>query len=553
MTPATGKPLQMHALQRLIRIILLTVRYRLDRLLPLQHLPAWMRLLLRISHMLPDSHLNRGQRLRYFLEDLGPVFVKFGQVLSTRPDLIAVDISIELDHLQDDVAPFDSARFRAIVEHSLGQPIEQLFGSFDDQPLASASVAQVHAATLRDGTQVVVKALRPGIEKTIRQDITLMYILARFIQRYTPDGYRLRPVEVVAEYEHTIIDELNLQREAGNASQLRRNFLYSPMLYVPEVYWDYTRKDVMVMERIYGIPVTDLQQLAAQNTNMKMLAERGVEIFFTQVFEHNFFHADMHPGNIFVSREHPDQPRYIAVDMAIVSSLTQTDQYYMARNLLAIFRRDYRLVAELHVQSGWVPENTPIGEFEAAIRTVCEPVFEKPLKEISFGGILIDLFRTARRFDMHVQPQLVLLQKTLLNIEGLGRQLYPDLDLWQTAHPFLEHWIQERYHPRKLLDQLRRYGPELLEQAPHMPMRLTVALDNVETLAKAVPRLQDVADQLEQQAMVERQRRRGRLLGLVVGAAALFTSGAMQGLDSSSIPAVSWILALLACWLFLRN
>ncbi len=543
----------MRTLHRFWRIFFLALRYRLDELMPQQRLPLALRLLFRLVNLLPANQLNRGQKLRYFLQDLGPVFVKFGQLLSTRPDLVPVDIVTELDHLQDNVAPFDKDQCRQIVEQALGQPVAQLFSNFETEPLASASVAQVHAARLKDGREVVVKVLRPGIETTIEQDIALMYILARLVQRYSVDGQRLRPVEVVGEYEHTILDELNLQREAGNASQLRRNFTDSPLLYVPEVYWEFTRRNVMVMERIYGIPVTDLKQLQAQNTNMELLAERGVEIFFKQVFEHNFFHADMHPGNIFVSRQHPEQPQYIAVDLAIVGSLSQSDQYYMARNMLAIFRRDYRLVAELHVQSGWVPEDTSIGELEAAIRTVCEPIFEKPLKEISFGAIVISLFQTARRFQMQVQPQLVLLQKTLLNIEGLGRQLYPDLDLWKTAHPFLEQWIQERYHPRNLVEQLKRYGPELLEQAPQMPQKLSAALDHLQELAEVAPQLQQAARQINQQQQQQRRRRRQVLLALVAGAAAIGTALPVNAISLDSIAPQTWLLTALCCWLLLRN
>src|SRR5690606_36431653 len=329
-----------------------------------------------------------------------------------------------------------------LVERNLGKPVEALFARFDSVPLASASIAQVHAAQLPDGTEVVVKAVRPGIEKVIEQDVALMAWFARLIERYSPDGERLRPVQIVYDYRQTIFDELDLMREAANAAQLRRNFEDSPLLYVPRVYWDFCRRQVLVMERIYGAQVTDLATLRRHGVNIKLLAERGVEIFFTQVFEHNFFHADMHPGNVYVSLEDPENPSYIALDMAIIGSLSREDQFYLARNLLAMFRRDYRQVAELHVLSGWIPKDTAVGAFEAAIRTVCEPIFAKPIKDISFGDALITLFQTASRFDMPVQPQLVLLQKTLVNIEGLGRQLYPELDLWETAHPFLERWLK---------------------------------------------------------------------------------------------------------------
>lgn len=540
----------MVALFRLLKIIFTALRYRLDELLPRHRLPWGLALILKcLAVILPASQQNRGQRLRHFFEDLGPVFIKFGQVLSTRPDLIPPDIVEELDHLQDNVAPFDNDQCREIIEKALGKPVAELFDDFDPEPLASASVAQVHTAKLKDsGQDIVIKVIRPGIEITIEKDITLMYLLAKLVQRFATDGQRLRPVEVVEEYEHTIFDELNLQREAANASQLRRNFANSPMLYVPEVFWDYTRANVMVMERIYGIPVTDMSALAEQNTNMKLLAERGVEIFFTQVFEHNFFHADMHPGNIFVSREHPQRPQYIAVDMAIVGSLTQADQYYMARNLLAIFRRDYRLVAELHVQSGWVPEDTPVNDFEAAIRTVCEPIFEKPLREISFGQIVITLFQTARRFDMEVQPQLVLLQKTLLNIEGLGRQLYPDLDLWQTAHPYLERWMQDRFNPRSLWQQLKRYGPEIMEQAPQMPHKLAAALDQVQQLGELTPKLERATELINRQKANAGRTRRRLLIGVLAGIGAVATALPAAGVNLSAIPTYSWILVAIAGW-----
>ena len=459
----------MMAFFRLLKIIRVAARYRLDLLIEIPQQPWWLRCAKPLLILFPKGDLSRGQRLRHALESLGPIFVKFGQLLSTRPDLVPQDIVNELNHLQDNVAPFDAAEFKDIVEQSLGESVEELFAEFSAEPLASASVAQVHTAKLKSGEDVVVKAVRPGIEHTINEDIALLFKLAELVERFSADGRRLRPVEVVEDYQHTILNELNLQMEAANACQLRRNFDQSPLLYVPKIHWDFCRQNVMVMERIYGIPVTDIDQLNAQKTDMKRLAERGVDIFFRQVFEDNFFHADMHPGNIFVSRENPKQPQYIAVDMAIVGSLNREDQYYLARNMLAIFRRDYRQVAELHVQCGWVPADTPIGEFENAIRSVCEPIFEKPLAEISFGQVLIQLFQTARRFDMQVQPQLVLLQKTLLNIEGLGRQLYPDLDLWTTAHPYLERWLKDRFAPKALWQQFKRYAPEWMEKFPEIP------------------------------------------------------------------------------------
>lgn len=510
----------MTSVLRLLTILATFARYRLDLLIPRKSLPWWLRFFLAPLALIPAGKLTRGERMRLALESLGPIFIKFGQLLSTRPDLMPPDIIAELSALQDRVPPFAKEKFSALVEESLGDSVDTLFKHFDREPLASASVAQVHAAVLHDGREVVVKAVRPGIEKTIAQDTRLLELIARLIEKYSADGKRLRPVEVVEDYRTTIFDELDLQREAANASQLRRNFLHSPLLYIPEVIWDYSRRKVLVLERISGIPVTQLEALNAQNTDMKKLAERGVEIFFTQVFEHNFFHADMHPGNIFVSREHPDQPQYIAVDMAIVGSLNRADQYYLARNMLAMFRRDYRQVAELHVQSGWVPESTRIEELEAAVRTVCEPIFEKPLKDISFGHVLLSLFRTARRFNMEVQPQLVLLQKTLLNIEGLGRQLYPDLNLWATAHPFLERWLKNRFHPKTLWQDLKRYGPEWMEKFPEIPHLVFNGLQQVQQLDELRGEL------TEYRKLRQRQARRATIRKRLTLAAAVSLAGA---------------------------
>jgi len=435
---------------------------------------------------LPAPQAPRGERLRRALEELGPVFVKFGQLLSTRPDLIPADICDELDQLQDNVPPFESARFIAIVEQALGQPVDQLFTNFDTAPLASASIAQVHAAVLKDGREVIVKAVRPDIKITIEQDCSLMLSLARLVEKYLADGKRLRPVEVARDYRTTIIDELNLQREAANTAMLRRNFEDSALLYIPEIYWPYTNENVLVMERIYAAPVTDVETLKSAGTDFKVLAERGVEIFFTQVFEHNFFHADMHPGNIFVDATKPHLPKYIAIDCAIVGSLSVEDQYYLARNLLAIFRRDYRQVAELHILAGWVKPDASLNEVESAVRTVCEPIFQRPLKDISCGQLLVSLFQIARRFDAEVQPALILLQKTLLNIEGLGRQLYPDLDLWATAHPFLERWIVQRFEPGQVFKQVKRHVPDWLEQLPHLPQLVVDSMEQVKRIDKTL-------------------------------------------------------------------
>lgn len=453
---------------RLFVILFVFAKYRLDTLLQHTPLPFWLHLLLSPLRLIPVKQ-HEAVRLRLALEQLGPIFIKFGQMLSTRKDLLAPEFANELEKLQDDVPPFDGQIAAKIIETSLKKPISQLFADFSYQALASASIAQVHEATLPNGQAIVIKVVRPNIEAIIQQDIGLLQLLATFIERFHPDGKRLHAKEVVSDYQHTILDELDLQREAANTSQLRRNFLNSELLYVPEVYWDYCSKNVLAMERINGIPVTDIEQLKAIGIPMQLLAERGVEIFFTQVFRDSFFHADMHPGNIFVNPEHPHNPQYIGIDCAIVGSLSEFDQYYLARNLLAIFYRDYRLVAQLHIECGWVPPTTKATEFEAAIRAVCEPIFERPLGEISFAQLLLYLFNTARRFEMEVQPSLVLLQKTLLNIEGLGRQLYPELDLWNTAKPFLENWLKERYSPSSILKQIQRYAPGWLEQLPHVP------------------------------------------------------------------------------------
>ena len=541
----------MSRITRLARILRIIGRYRLDEFIDQDRLSTLPRLALRLSpwrlHRAPE--MPRGVRLRRALEELGPVFIKFGQMLSTRRDLLPQDIADELAKLQDDVPPFPQQQSVAIIEQALGKPVKELFASFEAQPMASASVAQVHAASLPDGREVVVKVVRPDIEPVIRQDLALMFTMARLVARYLPQGRRLRPVEVVSDYQLVILDELDLGREAANACQLRRNFEGSNLVYVPEVYWDYTCRNVFTMERISGIPVTNLEELRSRGTDLKLLGERGVEIFFTQVFRDSFFHADMHPGNIFVNATDPKDPSYIAVDCAIVGSLSDSDQYYLARNLLAIFRRDYREVAELHVECGWVPPHTRVQDFEAAMRAVCEPIFERPLSEISFGELLVYLFRTAGRFDMEVQPSLVLLQKTLLNIEGLGRQLYPQLDLWDTAQPFLEEWVQERYSPQSVLKRLQRHAPSWLEQLPQLP---DAVMDNLQQSREMEQRFTQQQRRLEAMQKAEHDRvgrqRRFTLAGLAcIGAAVSVFPGAWQQIAEA--PPVSWALALAALWL----
>ena len=528
---------------RAIKILHIGIRYRLNELLP-KHLPWPWRYLSSIG--LRNQQWNRGRRLRYACEELGPIFIKFGQLLSTRPDLLPADIVSELSYLQDNVTPFDPQTFYQLVDSAFDQPMDTVFAHLDKEPLASASIAQVHGGRLHDGREVVVKVIRPDIETTIDKDTRLLLWIARLLEYWFDAGKRLRPVEIVEDYRQTILDELDLQREAANGSLLRRNFADSPLLYVPEVYWEYSNRQLLVMERIYGVSINNIQTLTSRGTDIKSLAERGVEIFFTQVFVHNFFHADMHPGNIFVNCNNPSEPQYIAVDTAIVGSLTREDQYYLARNLLAMFRRDYRQVAELHVQSGWVPKDTRVNDFEAAIRTVCEPIFERPLVEISFSNALITLFKTAQRFNMVVQPQLVLLQKTLLNIEGLGRQLYPQLDLWQTAHPFLERWIKQRYHPKTVVQELRRYTPEWIEKFPEMPTKIYQSLEKLEVVSELLPQLVDkhfVSNKpIEKTYSVTRKRRCLMSIALLAGIGAIATGGPSLFPQLEAIPAISWAL-----------
>jgi ubiquinone biosynthesis protein len=470
---------KLRVLARLIQIQRVLLKHGLDDFVRATHLYRPLRFAFFLSPgvWFERSRLaNRGERLRLALQELGPIFVKFGQAVSTRRDLLPADIANELAKLQDRVPPFPGHIAREIIELAHGRPVTETFAAFDETPLAAASIAQVHAANLRDGTEVVVKVLRPGMTEVIKRDLEVLYALADLAQRYWTESRRLRPLEIVAEYEKTILDELDLMREAANASQLKRNFLGSDLLYVPEIHWDYCRINVMVMERIYGVPISDMERLRAVGTDIAQLAENGVRIFFTQVFRHNFFHADMHPGNIFVLLDDPRNPRYAAVDFGIVGTLDPRDQNYLAENFLAVFDRDYRRVALLHVESGWVPPGTRVDEMESAIRTVCEPIFDRPLEDISFGQILVRLFEISRRFDMQVQPQLILLQKTLLNVEGLGRDLYPQLDIWKTASPILREWMRERVGVRQVFRSLRTQMPELLETARALPSLLKAAV-----------------------------------------------------------------------------
>ncbi len=533
---------------RLLHINRVLVRHGLDEIVLATHL---FRPVAFLRHLLPwnwvrreELILSRGERIRLALEDLGPIFVKFGQMLSTRRDLMPDDIALELAKLQDRVPPFPGEQARTIIEKAYGQSLDTMFAEFSTEPLASASIAQVHAARLLNGREVVVKVLRPAIEKVIRRDIELLYIVASLAQRYWKEGRRLRPLEVVGEYEKTIFDELDLVREAANASQLRHNFQDSPILYVPEVFWSETRRNVLVMERIYGIPVGDVAELRRRGVNMQKLSERGVVVFFTQVFRDSFFHADMHPGNIFVNAENPDDPRYIAVDFGIIGTLSPTDQHYLAENFLAFFHRDYRRVAELHIESGWVPAETRVDEFESAIRTVSEPIFDRPLKDISFGGFLLTLFQTARRFNMEVQPQLVLLQKTLLNIEGLGRQLDPELDLWKTAKPFLENWMRDRVGPRAIFNRIKYYIPRWADQTPDLPNLIYGLLKQANSGDLTVRLQRQEMEQLRQDLRRASRRSFHAAVGaaLIVSAAVIMGFNAQHGVDLWRAPLLSWLL-----------
>ncbi len=533
---------RIHQLIRLVKINIVFLRHGLDEYIFALHIFRPISFLYRLLpwNWFHKHTESREIRLRKALEDLGPIFIKLGQMLSTRKDLLPDELAVELAKLQDNVPPFPNEEARRIIEKGLGKSVHEVFAQFSAEPLASASIAQVHAAELKDGRQVVVKVVRPGIEKVIERDVGLMYVIAGFANRYWPEARRLRPLEIVAEYEKTIFDELDLMREAANASQLKRNFEDSPLLYIPGIEWDLTSERVMVMERIGGIPIGNTEALHQHGVNMQALAESGVEIFFTQVFRDNFFHADMHPGNIFVNVRDPEHPQYIAVDFGIVGSLTPEDQRYLAENFYAFFRRDYRRVAELHVESGWVPSTTRVNDFEAAIRTVCEPIFERPLKEISFGHFLLRLFQTARRFNMEVQPQLVLLQKTLLNIEGLGRELYPDLDLWKTAKPFIENWMHEQIGVKALARGMKTHFPKLLEKLPETPLLLA---DVISKASREKLRIDYRAEQLDQ---LDRTLREGqRRNGLWIIASALFIAGILL-IDSQhghgwlGLPWVSW-------------
>lgn len=533
-------------LKRLYRIVKVQLEYGLDELLPDHHLTRAPLLARKSLFWLRNQHTDKqlGERLRLALQELGPVWIKFGQMMSTRRDLFPPHIADPLAMLQDKVAPFDGQQAKQLIEEELGAPLETWFDDFDIKPLASASIAQVHTAKLKsNGREVVLKVIRPDIRPQIDADIKLMYRVARIVAKALPEARRLKPVEVVREYEKTLLDELDLRREAANAIQLCRNFEGSEELYVPEVLTDFCNETVMVSERIYGIQVSDLEGLRANGTNMKLLAERGVSVFFTQVFRDSFFHADMHPGNVFVNPDHPENPQWIGLDCGIVGTLNSEDKRYLAENFLAFFNRDYRRVAELHVDSGWVPADTNVDEFEVAIRIVCEPIFAKPLCEISFGHVLLNLFNTARRFNMEVQPQLVLLQKTLLYVEGLGRQLYPQLDLWQTAKPFLEKWMANQVGPQALLHALKERAPLWFEKMPELPELLYDSLKQGRTLNQRLDSLYQGYRQSK------RQQGTGKFLfgvgATLVVCSAIWVTNQLEPLaiGSATIGALCWLLS----------
>jgi len=505
---------------RLLKILRVLFSERIDELLP----QPKRRFLKALAWCAPSvrAKRNRGERLRDALQTLGPVFVKFGQMLSTRRDLLPPDIAGPLAELQDRVKPFSEKVSRSIIETDLDCSIDEIFSEFSSEVMASASVAQVHAARLKTGENVIVKVIRPGIEKVIEEDLKLMMTIAKFVEKNFIDGKRLKLVQVVSDYRMTILDELDLMREAANTALIRRNFIDSPICYVPKIYWDYTRRNVMVEERVYGIPISRIDIFKDKKVNMERLAERGVEIFFTQVFDHSFFHADMHPGNVFVDISDPENPVYKAVDFGIVGTLDPTSQAYLAQNLIAFFDRDYRAVAELHVDSGWVPKDTNICDFEGAIRTVCEPIFQKPLGEISFGILLIRLFEVARRFQMEVQPQLILLQKTLLNIEGLGRELYPELDLWKTGKPFLDRWVKERLGPRGIIEYAKR---NLSRWAVQFPAVTNTILSTPERLERLESIQKKQAKSLSRIAVEAKNRRLSRRISTALGVLGLIISG----------------------------
>lgn len=533
------------------------LRYRLDDLLDETPAERWLKLMRpfvpRASAQV--ASLSRGARLRLALQELGPIFVKFGQILSTRRDLVPPDIAEELTHLQDRVAPFDGDTARKLVEAELGRDIAEAYETFDTTPLASASIAQVHAATLHGGREVVVKVLRPDIRKQIAGDIALLNSVAAIVDRTHPRADKIRPREIVAEIETTLAAELDLQREAGNASLLRRNWIDSPDLFVPEIIWSHTAERAMTMERVRGIPSDDIAALDAAGIDRKALAAKGVRVFYQQVFRDNFFHADAHAGNIWVDPGRKADPRFIALDFGIMGQLSSEDQYYLAENFMAIFNRDYRRIAELHVQAGWMPAHIRIDELEAAARAICEPYFTRPLSEISLAEVLVKLFRMAQRYELTLQPQLILLQKTLLNIEGVGRQLDPKIDIWAVAKPVLEKILVERYSPQRLAGEFRKRLPEMITRAPDVPRLLHAWLQQqVEGKHELAMRSQDIRDITQTLSSLQK-----RVVAAILGVGLLIVAAVLYALEAGGpqlvgVPVATWVAgvgglwALLAAW-----
>jgi len=550
----------MHALRqftRMLKISAILARYRLDEFLEATHLYRPMRLLRILAPWTsnPETALKpRGERLRLALTEMGPVYVKFGQIISTRRDLIPTDIADELALLQDRVPPFPGEEARAIVEQALKKPVNELFAHFDTRPLASASIAQVHAATLPDGREAVVKVVRPGVRRQLRRDIDLLLAIAGLAEKYSQDGIRVKPTEFVREFETFVFDELDMYREASNASILRGNFTGSRDLYVPEIYWPYCREQVLVMERVAGIPVNDIQGLKAAGVNLEKLAKRGIRVFYTQVFRDNLFHADMHPGNILIDASDPEDPSFIALDFGIVASLTPEDLYYISENFLAMFNRNYNRVAQLHIDAGWVPPETRVYELEAAVRAVGEPSFSRPLNEVSFGQLMLKLFQVAYRFDLNIQPQLIMLQKTLLNIEGLGRELYPDLDVLAASKPELEAILREKHGLDQAAKDLRERLPGWLSKAPDMPGLLHDYLKQA-TTGHLTSRLAS-ADLAQLRGDLSQSRHRTQRT--LAGSAVLLSGAVLTGLEAGpwqwfGMSSIGLAAVALGGWMLIRS
>ncbi|MCF6319677.1 MAG: ubiquinone biosynthesis regulatory protein kinase UbiB [Proteobacteria bacterium] len=528
---------------RLTKILHTFAKYRVKDILPKNKRKKRIHLLRLLSPLALKGKQCKSnpEKLRKALESLGPIFVKFGQVLSTRPDMIPSDITKELSKLQDDVEPFAWKDAKAFIEEQLEQPLDEIFNFIDETPLASASVAQVHAAELKDGREVVIKVLRPGIKKMVKRDLELMRSVAKLARTFGNPGVQVDPVEIVEEFEKTIYDELDLQREAANASVLRKNFLDSGDLYIPEIYWEYCKEKVMVMERVYAIPIGQFEQLKAANINLKVLAEKGLKLFYTQVFRDNFFHADMHPGNIFVNPDNPENPQIILLDFGICGSLPKGHKLDLANNFMAFFNQDYRRIAELHIEAGWVPADTRVDELESATRTICEPYFSRPISEISFGEVMLKTFEMARKFQLVIQPEFILLQKTLLNIEGLGRQLYPELDIWQTSKPVLASIMKKSYGVDGAIDTIKKNLPRWLEQTSEIP-QLVHELLSLKT--RPLSKLQ----QIEQtKVMNKNQQKENKKNYAILASGFAIVSAVLFVLESDS-SATQWLGLSLPVW-----